>query len=147
MAENFAARLAQAKLATKNDIANFVKKTYFDKKLKNINKKVTSNKTKNVLAKKELDELSEKVKLIAANELTKHLINKYSIFNGAKYSEDGLQNYLVYQSSIKCFKLLTNNYTVKEWESKGLSNNSIRAPTSPNNSVNPKLDCFNEPIE
>ena len=43
-AENFAARLAQANLASKNDIAALVKKTDFDDKLKNLNKKVTSNK-------------------------------------------------------------------------------------------------------
>ena len=46
--DRFVARLAQANLASKNDIANFVKKTDFDEKLKNLNKKVTSNKTKHV---------------------------------------------------------------------------------------------------
>ena len=39
MAEYFPARMAQANLASKNDIANFVKKTYFDDKLNNLNKK------------------------------------------------------------------------------------------------------------
>ena len=39
-AENFAARLAQANLASKSDIVNFVKKTDFDDKLKNLNKKL-----------------------------------------------------------------------------------------------------------
>ena len=39
MAEYFAARMAQANLASKNDIANFVKKSYFDDKLNNLNKK------------------------------------------------------------------------------------------------------------
>ena len=43
-AENFASRFAQANLATKIDIASFVKKTDFDDKLKNLNKKVTSEK-------------------------------------------------------------------------------------------------------
>ena len=43
-ADTFAERLAQAKLATKNDIANFVKKTDFDDKLWNINKEFTSKK-------------------------------------------------------------------------------------------------------
>ena len=45
-AENFAVRLVQANLASKNDIVYFVKKTEFDDKLKNLNKKITSNKTK-----------------------------------------------------------------------------------------------------
>ena len=45
-AKNFAARLAQANTATKSDIANFVDKTDFDNKLKNLNTKINSNKTK-----------------------------------------------------------------------------------------------------
>ena len=40
----FATRIKQANLASKNDFANFVKKTDFNGKLKNINKKLTSNK-------------------------------------------------------------------------------------------------------
>ena len=35
--------LAQANLASKNDIASFVKKTDFDDKLKNLNKKDAEN--------------------------------------------------------------------------------------------------------
>ena len=58
--ENFTARLKQANLASKSDIANFVKKTYFDNKLKNF----TSNKN-------ELNELSKKVKAISTKGLRK----------------------------------------------------------------------------
>ena len=83
MADNFAARLAQAK--TKDDIADFVKQTDFDNKLKSINKKVTSNKTKHVLVVNELHDLSEKVELVSTKGLTKDLINGYSIPKGAKY--------------------------------------------------------------
>ena len=52
MAENLAARLKQANLATKADIHDFVEKTVFDNKLKNLNKNVTSNKSKQVLVEK-----------------------------------------------------------------------------------------------
>ena len=48
-AEKFAARLGQANLACKKCIANFVKKTDFGDKLKIFNKKITSNKTKQLL--------------------------------------------------------------------------------------------------
>ena len=41
--ENFALTFAQANLASKNDIANFVKKTDFDDKLTNLNKKNISS--------------------------------------------------------------------------------------------------------
>ena len=47
-AEDFAARLEQANLASKSDIANFVKETDFDDKLKYVNKKVISSKTKHL---------------------------------------------------------------------------------------------------
>ena len=53
IAGNVATRLVQASLASKRDIADFVKKTDFDDKLKNLNKKVTSNKTKHLLAENE----------------------------------------------------------------------------------------------
>ena len=38
-------------------MTNFVNKTDFDDKLKNLNKKVTSNKTKNLLVENDLKEL------------------------------------------------------------------------------------------
>ena len=63
--ETFASRLAQVNLASKTDIANLVRKTDFDDKLKNLNKKVTSNKTKHVLVENELNEVSEKIKLLS----------------------------------------------------------------------------------
>ena len=46
MSKSFAARSAQANLASKNDNVALVKKTDFDDKLKNLNKKVTRNKAK-----------------------------------------------------------------------------------------------------
>ena len=57
MSENFAARLAQTNLASNNDIAYFVKKSDFDDKLKNLNKKVTSNKARHIEVKTKLDDL------------------------------------------------------------------------------------------
>ena len=43
-AETFSARLAQGNLANKNDITNFVNKSDFDEKLKNLNKKLHQTK-------------------------------------------------------------------------------------------------------
>ena len=60
-AEMFAARLAQANLVTKADIHDFVEKKDFDDKLKNLNKKATSNKTKHVETEKKLTDLRNKV--------------------------------------------------------------------------------------
>ena len=89
--ENFTARLKQTGLASVNDIGNFVKKTNFDNKLKN----VSSNKN-------ELNELSRKVKAISTKRSTKDLINKFNILNGAKYfSSEIFQNYLVFKPAKK----------------------------------------------
>ena len=44
-------------MARKNDIAVLVKKTDFDEKLKNLNKNVTSNKTKHMLVENEINKL------------------------------------------------------------------------------------------
>ena len=52
--EHFGIGLAQAYLACKNDIANYLKKTGFDEKLKKLDKKVISNKTKHLLVENEL---------------------------------------------------------------------------------------------
>ena len=82
--ENF--RLKQANLASKNGIANFIKKAYFDNKLKD----VTANKN-------ELNELTKKVKTISKKGLIKDFINKFSIFNVANYFSSGLfQNCLLF---------------------------------------------------
>ena len=47
--QDFAARLAQVNLPSKKEISNFVKKTDFDDKPTNLNKKITPNKTKHVI--------------------------------------------------------------------------------------------------
>ena len=58
MTENFEERLKQAKLRTKNEFVDFAEKIYFDEKLQNINKKVTSNKTKDIEGEQKLNDLS-----------------------------------------------------------------------------------------
>ena len=108
-----------ANLASKSDIANFVKKADFDDKLQNLNKIVTSNKN-------ELNELSEKVKAISTKGLTKDLINKFSILNGAKYFPSGIfQNYLVFIAAIKHIKYFHGTTQIYSWKSNGMSEESI----------------------
>ena len=95
--KNFAPRLAQANLASKNDIVALVKKADVNNKLKNLNKNITPNKTKYVLVENEWNELSKKVEAISTKGLTKGLINAYKIFNDAKcFSSVIFQNYLVF---------------------------------------------------
>ena len=81
-AENSAARLAQASLVTKSDIPNFVNKRDFDDKLKNLIKKVTSNKIKH---------------LLVENKFKKLQTFDSSLFTGQSYfTNDGVQLYLIF---------------------------------------------------
>ena len=129
-AENFAARLDQANLASRSDIANLVKKTDFDDKLKNLNEKVTSNKTK---------------LLLVENEFKKLQTFDSSLFIGQSYfNNDGGQLYLIFQPICKTITLFSGlPDTVSEWESKGLSNEKFKAPDTANKSLSPKLVWMN----
>ena len=121
-AGNFAARLAQVNLVSKNDIANFVNKTDFDDKLKNLNKKVTSNKTKHVFDENELKKLSKKAETIS----TKY----YSFFLGRMYfTSDGSQNKFVYQPTFNVLELKIDKGTKYGigWKSKRLFNSKLVA--------------------
>ena len=112
----FNARLAQANLITKTD---------FDAKLSSLNRKITANKTKHFL-----------------ND------NDLSYYRGKQYFDEGsgIQNYLVFLQLRKYFKL--NSVAgvadhVLSWQSKGLSNESIKPPTtSSDNSLTPELNYY-----
>ena len=79
-ADVFNARLAQT---------NLIAKTDFDPKLSSLNRKITSNKSKHLLVQKEL----KKLKTFDS-----------SYFIGKSDSDDGTQNYLVFQPMYRYFK-------------------------------------------
>ena len=66
-----------------------MKKIDLDDKLKKNSKKINSNKAKYTGFQKRFNVLPAKVKLVSTKGLTKDLINKYSILNGAKYVSFG----------------------------------------------------------
>ena len=80
--ETFSGRLAQAKSASENDIANLVEKTDFDNKLKNLNKNIISNRTKNVLVENELDRIMNSKKFDSRSEFlfTYGIMGELSLF-------------------------------------------------------------------
>ena len=89
-----------------------------------INKKVTSNKTKHVLVvENELNELSEKVKLLSAKD--------YSFFLGRIYftSNNVSQNMFVYQPTFNVLELKNDRGTeyIISWKSNGIHNSKLIA--------------------
>ena len=81
------------------------------------------------------------------NNIKKLQTYDLSYFRGKQYFDegDGKQNYLVFLPMRKYFKL--NSVVgvidrVLSWQSKGISNESIKPPTTSDNSLNPKLSYY-----
>ena len=124
-ADVFNARLAQANLITKTD---------FDAKLSSLYKKITQNKTKH---------------LLVHFYKTKHLLDSGYFFGKSHFEEDGTQNYLVFQPIYRYFKVFSiTQYLeyVSEWKSKGLFNESFKAISTSDNSLNPTLNSYGTKI-
>ena len=100
----------------------------FEAKLSRINRKITENKTENVLVKNELNKL-------------KTFDSSYFI-GKSHFEEDGTQNYLVFQPINKYFKVITNTDYISSWKSKGLSAETIKPPTTFDNSPTPALNYY-----
>ena len=113
----FNARIAQANLITKTD---------FDAKLSSLNKKITQNKAKHLPVESELNKL-------------KTFDSSYFI-GKSHFEEDDTQNYLVI-----IIKTANSDY-VLSWTSKGLSNESITPPSTPNNFLSPSLNYLGSKI-
>ena len=113
-ADVFNARLAQAHYVTRTD---------FDAKLSSLNRKITSDKTKHLLAENE----SKKLKIFDS-----------SYFRGkSHFEENGTQNYLVFQSMTRYLKVSASTNQIVQWKSKGLSDEPIKVLPNPSNFFEP----------
>ena len=92
---------------------------------------------KHVLVENGLNELSEKVNAISTKGLTKDLINKFSILNGAKYfSSEIFQNYLLFIPAKKYMKYFSG---INSWKSNGMSEKNIENITKSGSLFAPTL--------
>ena len=60
--------------------------------------------------------------------------------------KDGVQNYLLFQPIIRYFKVITNTDYISLWKSKGLSTETIKPPTTSDNSIAPKLNYYGNKV-
>ena len=58
------------------------------------------------------------------------------------FEEDGVQSYLVFEPVIRYFKIITNAKYISSWQSKGLSDETIKPPATSDNSLNPKVSYY-----
>ena len=100
-----------------------ITKRDFDAKLSGLHRKITANKTKNLLVENELNKL-------------KTFDSSYYIAK-SHLAEDGTQNYLAFQLINKCFKVIANADYVSSCKSEGLSAETIKPHphTTSDNSV------------
>ena len=103
-------------------------KTDFDAKLSSLKRNITPNKTKSLLVENELNKL-------------KTFDSSYFI-GKSHFEEDGTQNYLVFQPMYRYFKMITNTDYISSWKSKGLSAESIKPPTTSDNSFTSALSYY-----
>ena len=113
----FKVRLAQAKLVTKLD---------FDSKLSSLNRKITKNKTDHLLVQNEFKKL-------------KTFDSSYFIVKSRWCTK-----LYVFQPLNKYFKNITNANTkyFSSWQSKGLSDETIKPPATSDYKLNPKLNYY-----
>ena len=106
-----------------------ITKTDFDSKLSSLNRKITANKSK---------------QLISENELKKLRTFDVSYFIGkSHFEEDGTQSYLVFQPIQRYFKqIATDTEYISSWKSKGFSNEDITPPTTSDNRLTPALSYY-----
>ena len=105
-----------------------ITKTDFDAKFSSLNRKITANKSKN---------------LLVENELNKFKTFDSSYFIGkSHFEEDGTQNYLVFQPLNKYFKVIAKTDYVSSWKSKGLSAETIKPPTTADNTLIPAVRYY-----
>ena len=106
--------------------------TNFDAKLSNLNRKITPNKSKH---------------LLVENEFKKLKTFDSSYFRGkGHFEKNGTQNYSVFQPMHRYFKVTANTKYISEWKSKGLSYESIKIPSTSENSPSPLIDYLGNKI-
>ena len=78
-------------------------------------------------------------KIHVENESNKLKTFDLSYFIGSHFEEDVTQNYLVFQPINKYFKVIANPDYVSSSKSKGLSAETIKPPTTSDNSLTPAV--------
>ena len=84
--------------------------------------------------------LIEKITL-NENELKKLKTFGSSYFRSKSYfEEDGTQNYIAFQLINRYFRVIANTKYISSWKSKGLSDETIKPPTTSDNNPSPLID-------
>ena len=134
---NLAIKIALTTVENKiPDVSSLVKKRDYNIRVAEINTKLSSLDGKIVEKKTK----NESIK----NELEKATKNLLLFFLGNTFcgAGDGSQAYLIFQPLHRYVKIIANTKYISEWKSKGLSDESIKPPTTSDNSLTPLIDYY-----
>ena len=118
-------------------ISNLIKKTNYDtrvgeieNKMTNLNRKIVSNKTKDISIENELKKLKT--------------FNLSYFRNKNHFDEDGNQNYYIFQPISKYLKVVNvnNSNYILSWKSRGLNDAKTESIKTNNYSLNPRIDHY-----
>ena len=131
------------------DVSSLVKKTNYNTKITEIEKKLTDHNHDKYITAPEFDTLAADVRLkqtkilLVDNELNnlKTFDSSYFIVK-SRFEEDGTENYLVFQPINNYFKVIANTDYISPWKSKGLSAETIKPPTTSDNSLTPAVSYY-----
>ena len=148
---------AENKIPNISNLATKTALTTVENKIHNISNLATKTLVNNVE-----DKITNISNLVKKNDYNTKITNiennvrqlqayDLSYFKGKQYFDEGSgeQNYLVFLPMSKYFKLnsvVTVADYVLSWQSKGLSNESIKPPTTSNNSFSPRLSYYGTKI-
>ena len=62
------------------------------------------------------------------------------------FEEDGAQNYSVFQPIYRYFKIITNTKYISSWQSKGLSDETIKLYATSDNKLIPLIDYYGSKV-
>ena len=86
-------------------------------------------------------------KLLIENNIKKLQIFDSGYFRGKSYfEEDGTQNYLVFQPTIRYFRMIANTKYIPSWKSEGLFDETITPYATCDNSLTPLIDHYGSKI-
>ena len=81
------------------------------------------------------------------NEIKKLKTLDLSYFIGkSHFEEDGTQNYLAFQPINRYFKIITNTKYISLWQSKGISDETVKPYATSDNSLTPLIDYHSNKI-
>ena len=129
----FAAWLARANLARKNDTAATIKTKDFDDKLKYLDKKVTSNQSKHLLVEFKFKNLQDNIKNLQKVDSSLFISRSYFFIDEA-------QLYLLSLTLYYPRKKLDNSENILSWKSKSLASEILTTLTTTDYSIFPSMN-------